>query len=478
MVFTGLTFALFENFWLLLFAAIIGVVSATGGDFGPFRSIEESMLSQLTTPGTRADVLAWYVTASAWGSSLGSEVGGRMIENLQRREGWGLKDAYHAVFWMYAGMGVVNIGVVLLLTRECEAERMGEGRKGYEEIVEEVEVEEEEDNDEESDEGSFTMVDDQQHQDRGSADEASSHSPGLVEVSVPTPTNPSARFDSLRSWILKWTGDISKPTLKVVWKLWVLLAIDSLADGMVPFSLTNYYMVSSQPYLPYLLPSNFHSTQKNHQKTTTNPSSPLPPNIQDLKFHPSKSTLGDVTSISYFLTALGGLFASPLAKKIGLVHTMVFTHIPSSTSVLLFPFPSTLWMTVALLFIRSALNNMDQAPRSALIAAIVHPRERTAVMGITSALRTLAATSGPMVTGFLAGSERFWVAFVVGGACRLVYDVGLWVLFVNVKLHQHEEERREEGGAGERVGLGDEEELLGGRRLKDGDDDGINERRK
>lgn len=472
MVFTGLTFALFENFWLLLFAAIIGVVSATGGDFGPFRSIEESMLSQLTTPATRADVLAWYVTASAWGSSLGSEVGGRMIENLQRREGWGLKDAYHAVFWMYAGMGVVNIGVVLLLTRECEAERMGEGRKGYEEIVQEVEVEEE---DEESDVGSFTMVDDQQHQDRGSADEGSSRSPGLLEVSVPTPTNPSARFDSLRSWILKWTGDISKPTLKVVWKLWVLLAIDSLADGMVPFSLTNYYMVSSQPYL--LL----HTKKNSHQTTTTNPSFPLP---QDLKFHPSKSTLGDVTSISYFLTAIGGLFASPLAKKIGLVNTMVFTHIPSSTSVLLFPFPSTLWMSVGLLFIRSALNNMDQAPRSALIAAIVHPRERTAVMGITSALRTLAATSGPMVTGFLAGSERFWVAFVVGGACRLIYDVGLWVLFVNVKLHQHEEERRGEGGvrdfgAGERVGLGDEEELLGGRRLKDGDDDdGINERRK
>lgn len=475
MVFTGLTFALFENFWLLLFAAIIGVVSATGGDFGPFRSIEESMISQLTTPGTRADVLAWYVTASAWGSSLGSEVGGRMIEYLQRREGWGLKDAYHAVFWMYAGMGVVNIGVVLLLTRECEAEGRGEGRKGYEEIVEEVEVEED---DNESDEGSFTMVDDQQHQDRGSADEASSHSPGLLEVSVPTPTNPSTRFDSLRSWILKWTGDISKPTLKVVWKLWVLLAIDSLADGMVPFSLTNYYMVSFQPYLP------LHKKKTIKQQPQLTLLSPFPPNIQDLKFHPSKSTLGDVTSISYFLTAIGGLFASPLAKKIGLVNTMVFTHIPSSTSVLLFPFPSTLWMSVGLLFIRSALNNMDQAPRSALIAAIVHPRERTAVMGITSALRTLAATSGPMVTGFLAGSERFWVAFVVGGACRLVYDVGLWVLFVNVKLHQHEEERRGEGGGGrdvgvgERVGLGDEEELLGGRRLKDGSgDDGMNERR-
>lgn len=82
---------------------------------------------------------------------------------------------------------------------------------------------------------------------------------------------------------------------------------------------------------------------------------------------------------------------------------------------------------------------MDQAPRSALIAAIVKPEERTAVMGITSMMRTLAATAGPTVTGLLAGSNRFWIAFVAGGAFRLAYDIGLWVIFVNIKLHQHEE---------------------------------------
>ena len=418
MVFTGLMFAIFENFWILLFAAVIGVVSATGGDFGPFRSIEESMLSQLTTPKTRADVLAWYVTTSAWGSSIGSELGGRIIEGLQHKDGWTLKDAYHAIFWVYAVMGVVNIVIVLLLTQECEADT---NEEKYEEVAQQ----------DESDE-SYVMTD--QHPDRGSA-EASSRSP------VTSPTNPYTRFQKLQSWISKWMGDISKPTLSVVWKLWVLLAIDSLADGMVPYSLTNYYM--------------------------------------DIKFHPAKSTLGDVTSISYFLTAIGGIFAGPLAKKIGLVNTMVFTHIPSSAAVLLFPWPNVLWMTVILLFLRAGLNNMDQAPRSALIAAIVKPQERTAVMGITSMLRTLAATSGPMVTGFLAGSNRFWVAFVAGGAFRLTYDIGLWVLFTNVKLHQHEKNvtENEQIAAAEQFRISDEEDSMDGRRSKDDSDDDEDEAR-
>lgn len=81
---------------------------------------------------------------------------------------------------------------------------------------------------------------------------------------------------------------------------------------------------------------------------------------------------------------------------------------------------------------------MDQAPRTAFIAAVVKPEERTAVMGITSMLRTLASTVGPSVTGLLAGSNRFWIAFVVAGALRICYDLGLFAMFVNTKLHTHE----------------------------------------
>jgi MFS family permease len=91
-----------------------------------------------------------------------------------------------------------------------------------------------------------------------------------------------------------------------------------------------------------------------------------------------------------------------------------------------------------LLFVRMGLNNMDQAPRAAFIAAIVKPDERTAVMGITSTLRTMAMAVGPSVTGVLAGHERFWIAFVVGGILRIMYDLGLWAMFVNIRLYAYE----------------------------------------
>jgi hypothetical protein len=81
---------------------------------------------------------------------------------------------------------------------------------------------------------------------------------------------------------------------------------------------------------------------------------------------------------------------------------------------------------------------MDQAPRAAFIAAVVKPEERTAVMGITSTLRTVAAMVGPSITGLLAAGDRFWIAFLVAGSLRLAYDFGLYALFVNMKLHQHE----------------------------------------
>ena len=225
---------------------------------------------------------------------------------------------------------------------------------------------------------------------------------------------PAASPEPQRPWYQRFLtnmlgrfSQISAPTRKVMYKLWFLLAVDSLADGMVPYSLTNYYI--------------------------------------EQKFDPPKSTLGDINGVAYLLGACSTVFAGPLARKIGLINTMVFTHIPSSAAVLVFPLPPYFWMAVVLLFIRAGLNNLDQAPRSAFIAAVVKPDERTAAMGVTTIVRTLAATAGPTVTGLLAESERFWIAFVAAGACRLVYDVGLYALFVNMKLYQNESGTDEAG---------------------------------
>jgi MFS family permease len=365
MVLSGAAFAVFENFWILLMAAVLGVISATGGDFGPFRAIEESTLSHLTRPGTRADVLAWYVTTASLGSSIGTEISGRLLDSLQKKAGWTLIDAYHGVFWMYSGMGALNIVLSLFLSAKCESDAK-ESPKTTEEANLLLH------------EASPISQDD--------------------ECEQPTRTAISQNVPGKQSYF----GRISQATRSTMYKLWFLLIIDSLADGMVGYSLTVYYM--------------------------------------DQKFSLSKSTLGDITSISYFLSSCFTVAAGPLSRRLGLINTMVFTHLPSSSAVLLFPVPSGIFLTVALFFLRTSLNNMDQAPRAAFIAAVVKPEERTAVMGITSMLRTLAATTGPTVTGILAGHDQFWIAFVTAGALRICYDLGLFIMFINMKLHQHEED--------------------------------------
>lgn len=355
--------------------------------------MSRSILSQLTTPATRADVLAWYVTISTWGSSLGSEASGRIIEYLHGSRGWSLADAYHSLFVGYAVMGFVNAGLVLLLSSACEVETTSD---------EYAQVPQSEDDGLELDE-----------------------QPGNEQTQKASPTT-SSPAPSNKSGFTSWFSHISSPTLKICYKLWALLMADSVADGMVPYTLCNLWL--------------------------------------DKQFHPSKSTLGDVTSVSYLLAAISGVFAGPLARRIGLINTMVFTHVPSSAAVLFFGLPSHLWMSAVLLFIRAGLNNMDQAPRAAFIAAVVKPEERTAVMGITSTLRTTAAMVGPSITGLLAAGDRFWIAFVVAGALRLAYDFGLYALFVNMKLHQHEQPtagpemgRERVGDDGGEDGSGDDE---------------------
>jgi MFS family permease len=389
MVISGAMFAIFENFWVLLFAAVVGVISATGGDFGPFRAIEESTLSQLTTPETRADVLAWYVTTASLGSSIGTEISGRVVHFLQHRDGWTDVDAYHTIFWVYVGMGTLNMVFMLLLSANCEVEKAPE-KDTSEMLLNEEDLEDDDEGEDNQD---------------------------LQPTAIQAPQEPQEpKKQSL-------FAQISRETRSVIYKLWFLLIVDSLADGMTPYSLTTYYI--------------------------------------DQKFHLAKSTLGDIVSISYFLSSCSTVFAGPLSRHLGLVNTMVFTHLPSSTAVLLFPLPRGVPMTVALFFLRTALNNMDQAPRSAFIAAVVKPEERTAVMGITSMLRTLASTAGPSVTGILAGNDRFWIAFVAAGALRICYDLGLFAIFVNMELHQHEEKDRSDKQGADPRQSSDEEELIG-----------------
>ncbi|CAM1507607.1 Fc.00g072480.m01.CDS01 [Cosmosporella sp. VM-42] len=363
MAVSGVVFSTMDNFWVLLLAAVIGVVSASGSDFGPFRAIEESMLSHITTPKTRADVLSWYVTSSSLGSAAGTELAGRFIEMLKHR-GWTMVHTYHATFWIYIIMGALNMISAFLMSSKCEIQKTP------------------------------TEISDESAQGLLSDSEESEEDLDMISQQQNTSNAPSSPRSKSRF------SQVSSSTRSVMYKLWFLLTVDSLADGMVSHTLTTYFL--------------------------------------DRKFHLSKTALGDIMSTALILGTISTVFAGPLSRHLGLLNTMVFTHLPSSAAVLMFPAPSGLALTIVLLFIRIGLNNMDQAPRAAFIAAVVKPEERTAVMGITSTLRTLSMASGPSVTGVLAGSHRFWIAFVLAGVLRIMYDLGLWAMFVNMRLHVHE----------------------------------------
>ncbi|WP_407670912.1 MFS transporter [Paraburkholderia franconis] len=133
------------------------------------------------------------------------------------------------------------------------------------------------------------------------------------------------------------------------------------------------------------------------------------------------------------LTALSQLAAPPLAGKIGLLNTMVFTHIPASLCLIAAAFAASLPVTLALLLARSALSQMDVPTRTAYVMAVVTPAERPAAASFTSVPRSLAASLAPSLAGGLIGIGWLGAPLVACGALKIAYDLSLLFLFRHVK---------------------------------------------
>jgi sugar phosphate permease len=117
------------------------------------------------------------------------------------------------------------------------------------------------------------------------------------------------------------------------------------------------------------------------------------------KFGVELTTLSHIFSIARVLTAFSFLVAAKLADKIGLINTMVFTHIPSNILIILVAFAPTLPLTIALYLARMALSQMDVPTRQSYIVAVVNENERTAAAGITNISRNIAECVS--ITGWL-----------------------------------------------------------------------------
>jgi MFS family permease len=152
-----------------------------------------------------------------------------------------------------------------------------------------------------------------------------------------------------------------------------------------------------------------------------------------LRFDVSVEMAGTIFFWTGMLAAASFLAAPAIARRIGLVNTMVFTHLPANIFCVLVPFMPSLALAVLFLLLRSALSSMDVPARSSYVMAVVSPPERPAAAGMTAVPRSLAAAVSPAFAGYLLTLSSFGWPLVICGALKIVYDLTLLGMFRKVK---------------------------------------------
>ena len=159
------------------------------------------------------------------------------------------------------------------------------------------------------------------------------------------------------------------------------------------------------------------------------------------KFGVELTTISYIFSIAGVLTAFSFLVAAKIADKIGLINTMVFTHIPSNILLILVAFAPTLPLAIAFYLARMALSQMDVPTRQSYIVAVVKEDERTAAAGITNISRNVAQSVSPSLAGYILQTLSFMsTPFILGGVLKIVYDI---ILYFNFKSRKPPDEKRQ-----------------------------------
>jgi hypothetical protein len=182
----------------------------------------------------------------------------------------------------------------------------------------------------------------------------------------------------------------------VVGRLSLLFSIDAFGGGFIPQSLMAYW---------------FH-----------------------LQFGVEPITLGAIFFAANLLAAASSLLAAPIAARIGLINTMVFTHLPSNLLLILVPIMPTLPLAVGVLLLRYTLSQMDVPTRQSYVMAVVDPDERSAAAGITGIARTTGAAISPSISAVLVSSQNYAaLPFYLAGGLKIVYDLLVYRDFRNVR---------------------------------------------
>jgi MFS family permease len=162
------------------------------------------------------------------------------------------------------------------------------------------------------------------------------------------------------------------------------------------------------------------------------------------RFGADLSTISYILSISGVVTAFSFMAAARIADRIGLINTMVFTHLPANVLIIVVAFAPTLTIAAILYLIRMALSQMDVPTRQSYIVSVVKDEERTAATGITNISRNISQTLSPSLAGYIIQSlSLFFAPFLIGGVLKVIYDIALYFSFRDIKPQQEEDNGNE-----------------------------------
>jgi MFS family permease len=144
------------------------------------------------------------------------------------------------------------------------------------------------------------------------------------------------------------------------------------------------------------------------------------------RFGLSPATLGAIFFGANLLAGISSLAAASMARRFGLLNTMVFTHLPSNVLLILVPLMPNLPLAITVLLLRFSISQMDVPTRQSYVIAVVDETERTAAAGITGVARTTGAALAPVIAmPLIASAGHDWLPFVAAGALKIIYDVVL-----------------------------------------------------
>lgn len=181
---------------------------------------------------------------------------------------------------------------------------------------------------------------------------------------------------------------------KTVFKLSLLFALDAFGGGFVIQSIIAYW---------------FH-----------------------VRFQLDPAMLGTIFLFANLLAGVSALAAGWLARRIGLINTMIFTHLPSNVLLILVPMMPNVQWAIGLLLLRFSISQMDVPARQAYTMAVVRPDERSAAAGVTGVARSVGAAISPMIATILVGSAGMMsLPFFLAGGLKILYDLLLYKGFSN-----------------------------------------------